>query len=98
LAIKRSAFAVSCSNYPYYIHLRTYADFIVSNKVLCIFVLLVGRFVNAILPFTLGEVVKIFGEGSSRSPWPYLFAYVGLLFLQSGGGLGAIRDVMWFSS
>jgi hypothetical protein len=55
-----------------------------------------GRFLNAVVPFTLGEVVRVFEEHSSRSPWPYLFAYVGLRFLQSGGGLSALNDVMSF--
>lgn len=63
--------------------------------------LVIGRFVNVALPLTLGELLHIFeaqysGTPSSpkpRSPWPYLLAYVGLRFLQSSGGLGALRDV-----
>lgn len=61
-----------------------------------------GRFVNVALPLTLGSLLSIFesqyvGEQPStpqpQSPWPYLIAYVGLRFLQSSGGLGALRDV-----
>ena len=66
--------------------------------------LLIGRFVNVALPLTLGELLNIFetqysGTPSSpmpRSPWPYLLAYVALRFLQSSGGLGALRDVRIF--
>jgi len=35
----------------------------------------------------------VFETTSDRSPWPLLFGYVVLRFLQSGGGLGALRDV-----
>lgn len=60
-------------------------------------ILLTGRLINALVPFTLGEAVKVFEEGSVRSPWPYLFAYVGLRFLQGSGGLNAVRDVSFLS-
>ncbi|KAI0072708.1 hypothetical protein K474DRAFT_338651 [Panus rudis PR-1116 ss-1] len=62
---------------------------------LCVLLVVVGRFVNVLTPFALAEVVKILEEGSQRSPWPYLFAYVGLRFLQANGGLAALRDVLW---
>lgn len=60
---------------------------------MCILLLIVGRFVNFLLPWTLGEVVRMFEAPDGHSPWPYLFAYVGLRFLQSAGGLAALRDV-----
>ena len=68
---------------------------------MCIMILVVGRFVNAALPWTLGALVATlesqYGGGSQspvpRSFWPYLFGYVGLRFLQGSGGLNAIRDV-----
>ncbi|KAF5326125.1 hypothetical protein D9611_000133 [Ephemerocybe angulata] len=66
-----------------------------SIAVICIFILLVGRVVNLALPLTLGELVKILEGSSGRSPWPYLFGYVGLRFLQGSGGLAAIRDALW---
>ena len=56
-------------------------------------ILLIGRVVNLALPLTLGELVKILEGRSDRSPWPFLFGYVGLRFLQGSGGLAAIRDV-----
>jgi quinol-cytochrome oxidoreductase complex cytochrome b subunit len=60
---------------------------------LCILLLIAGRFVNFLLPWSLGELVHVFEKPSEGSPWPFLFAYVGLRFLQSSGGLAALRDV-----
>ena len=60
---------------------------------LCVLLLIVGRVVNFLLPWTLGELVRVFETPSNRSPWLLLFGYVALRFLQSGGGLGALRDV-----
>lgn len=54
----------------------------------------VGRFVNFLVPLAFAEIVRIFEDKSSNaSPWPYLFAYVILRFLQATGGLAALRDV-----
>lgn len=72
---------------------------------ICILVLLIGRIVNVAVPLTLGELLIIletkYGGGSpSPSPtsfWPYLWAYVGLRYLQSSGGLSALRDVSVFT-
>jgi hypothetical protein len=61
--------------------------------VLCIVLVVVGRFVNFLVPLAFAQIVRIFEEGSKVSPWPFLFAYVGLRFLQSSGGLAALRDV-----
>ncbi|CAK5265361.1 unnamed protein product [Mycena citricolor] len=63
--------------------------------VLCIVIVLVGRVVNASIPFALGEMVSIFEGQSSRSIWPVLLVYVGLRFLQGSGGLAALRDYLW---
>ena len=63
----------------------------------CITLVVIGRFVNFLVPLTFAQIVKIFEEGSKESVWPYLFAYVGLRFLQSSGGLAAVRDVCQFS-
>ncbi len=52
-----------------------------------------GRVVNAVMPFALGEVVRILEGNSNRSVWPVLFLYVALRFLQGSGGLAALRDV-----
>ena len=69
-------------------------------KLICILILVVGRIVNAVLPFTLGKLVRVFQRrwssepgASVPSPWPYLVGYVVLRFLQSPGGLSALRDV-----
>ncbi|KAH7915239.1 hypothetical protein BJ138DRAFT_178160 [Hygrophoropsis aurantiaca] len=61
---------------------------------ICVLLLILGRVVNALLPLSLGELVRVFDQGVG-SPWPYLFAYVGLRFLQSGGGISALRDTLW---
>ncbi|KAA1475175.1 hypothetical protein DENSPDRAFT_841913 [Dentipellis sp. KUC8613] len=63
--------------------------------VLCILLLVVGRFVNLAVPLVLAELIAIFEKGDGRSPWPYLLGYVVLRFLQSSGGLGAVRDSLW---
>ncbi|EGN99562.1 hypothetical protein SERLA73DRAFT_88045 [Serpula lacrymans var. lacrymans S7.3] len=62
---------------------------------LCIILLILGRAVNVLLPLSLGELVRTFEDKSGRSPWFYLFGYVGLRFLQSGGGIAALRDSLW---
>ncbi|KAL5524042.1 hypothetical protein ACEPAG_8215 [Sanghuangporus baumii] len=69
---------------------------------LCILVLLVGRLINVALPLTLGKLIDVlenqFGSGAKSSFWPYLLAYVGLRFLQGGGGFGglnALRESLW---
>ncbi|KAJ6495556.1 mitochondrial half-size ABC transporter [Mycena vitilis] len=61
----------------------------------CIILILLGRVVNAGMPFALGEIVRIFEGGSNRSVWPVLFLYVTLRFLQGSGGLAALRDCLW---
>ncbi|CAA7259242.1 unnamed protein product [Cyclocybe aegerita] len=61
----------------------------------CIIILLIGRVVNIAMPITLGALVKILEGGSEDSPWPFLFGYVGLRFLQGSGGLSAVRDALW---
>jgi ATP-binding cassette subfamily B (MDR/TAP) protein 6 len=61
---------------------------------LCIIILLFGRVINLAIPLTLGELIRVFDGRSDRSPWPLLFGYVALRFLQGSGGLAAIRDVI----
>ncbi|KIL68923.1 hypothetical protein M378DRAFT_184787 [Amanita muscaria Koide BX008] len=63
--------------------------------ILCIFILLLGRFVNFAMPLALGRLVLVLEGGEQGSPWPWLFAYVGLRYLQGSGGLSAIRDCLW---
>ncbi|KIY66216.1 mitochondrial half-size ABC transporter [Cylindrobasidium torrendii FP15055 ss-10] len=63
--------------------------------VICLLILVVGRFVNAAVPFILGELVKILQGGSGRSPWSFLGLYVVLRFLQGSGGLAALRESLW---
>ncbi|KAG5646274.1 hypothetical protein DXG03_003870 [Asterophora parasitica] len=62
---------------------------------LCIVILLLGRVINFAMPLTLGQVVRLLQNPTEQSPWPFLFAYVGLRFLQGSGGLAAIRDSLW---
>ena len=56
-------------------------------------ILLLGRIVNLAMPLTLSKLVSILEGKSSQSPWPFLFGYVILRFLQGSGGLSALRDV-----
>ncbi|KAF8054164.1 mitochondrial half-size ABC transporter [Lyophyllum atratum] len=62
---------------------------------LCIVILLLGRVINLAMPLALGQLIRALEKPSEQSPWPYLFAYVGLRFLQGSGGLAAIRDSLW---
>ncbi|KAJ2937028.1 hypothetical protein H1R20_g54, partial [Candolleomyces eurysporus] len=62
---------------------------------ICILILIVGRLVNLALPLTLGKLIKILEGRENLSPWPFLFGYVALRFLQGSGGLAAIRDALW---
>lgn len=62
---------------------------------LCIIILLFGRVINLAIPLTLGELIRVFDGRSELSPWPLLFGYVALRFLQGSGGLAAIRDSLW---
>ncbi|KAI8975885.1 hypothetical protein BD414DRAFT_172105 [Trametes punicea] len=62
---------------------------------LCFVIMVLGRVVNFFVPFVFAQLVRVFEEGSKVSPWPYLGAYVGLRFLQSSGGLNALRDTLW---
>ncbi|KAG6832499.1 hypothetical protein H0H87_001424 [Tephrocybe sp. NHM501043] len=47
------------------------------------------------MPLALGQVVRLLDKPTGQSPWPFLFAYVGLRFLQGSGGLAAVRDSLW---
>lgn len=60
---------------------------------MCIVILILGRVINLAMPLTLGTLVSILEGHSSQSPWPFLFGYVALRFLQGNGGLSALRDV-----
>lgn len=53
----------------------------------------VGRVVNVFLPLTLGKLVGVLEKDDGTSFWPPLLTYVGLRFLQSSGGIAALRDV-----
>ena len=56
-------------------------------------ILMLGRVINFAMPLTHGKLVSILEGQSSQSPWPFLFGYVALRFLQGNGGLSALRDV-----
>jgi ATP-binding cassette subfamily B (MDR/TAP) protein 6 len=62
---------------------------------LCVLILILGRFVNIAVPFLLANLIFIFEEGVTSPPWLYLSGYVGLRFLQSGGGLSALVEFLW---
>ena len=64
-----------------------------SSQLLCVLVLILGRFVNVAVPFIFAYLVSVFEEGVTSPPWLYLFGYVGLRFLQGSGGLAALSDV-----
>jgi hypothetical protein len=69
------------------------------GQLVCALILVLGRFVNFALPLTFGRLVTIFEQYASGgslprpNPWPVLGFYVVLRFLQSSGGLAALRDV-----
>jgi len=60
-----------------------------------VLILIVGRFVNVAVPFLFADLVFVLEQGVTSPPWLFLFGYVGLRFLQSSGGLPAVRDVRW---
>ena len=70
---------------------------------MCILLIVLGRVVNAAVPLTLGELLRVleveYGVGDKppqeprQSFWPLLLAYAGLKFLQGSGGIAAVRDV-----
>ncbi|KAG2153648.1 uncharacterized protein EDB93DRAFT_1248550 [Suillus bovinus] len=69
---------------------------------ICFFILILGRVVNAFLPLVLGALINTFDTPGvtpfpafGSSPWPYLITYVLLRFLASSGGLAAFRDALW---
>ncbi|KZT04683.1 uncharacterized protein LAESUDRAFT_744261 [Laetiporus sulphureus 93-53] len=63
---------------------------------LCVVIVVIGRFVNILVPFVFAELVHMFEEGAyTHMLWMYLFTYVGLRFLQASGGLGALREALW---
>ncbi|KAG9081599.1 hypothetical protein FS749_007546 [Ceratobasidium sp. UAMH 11750] len=64
--------------------------------VICLLIVALGRVVNAVTPFKLSQVVDVFARGEPRDNiWSPLLWYVGLRFLQSSGGLAALRDILW---
>ncbi|KAJ7647506.1 hypothetical protein FB45DRAFT_1100989 [Roridomyces roridus] len=66
-----------------------------SWSAICILIVIVGRVVNAYMPFVLGKVVLILEGESNQSVWFALLLYVLLRFLQGSGGLAALRDCLW---
>lgn len=63
------------------------------SQFLCILLLLLGRLINVAVPMVLAQLISIFDGKVTQSPWPYLFGYAALRFLQGSGGLAALRDV-----
>ncbi|KAG8744457.1 hypothetical protein FRC10_010127 [Ceratobasidium sp. 414] len=63
---------------------------------ICLLIVTLGRVVNAVTPFKLSQVVDVFARDEPREKiWSPLLWYVGLRFLQSSGGLAALRDILW---
>jgi hypothetical protein len=88
--------ALVCSSLPYVtIHYNTklFDTHGIRPQFLCVLVIIVGRFVNAEVPLLFADLVFVFEQGITSPPWLFLFGYVGLRFLQSSGGLSALRDV-----
>ncbi|PFH52007.1 hypothetical protein AMATHDRAFT_57687 [Amanita thiersii Skay4041] len=71
------------------------SSFLQFLAILCIIILLLGRAINLAMPLAVGELIRVFEGKKDSSPWPYLFGYVGLRYLQGSGGLSAIRDCLW---
>ena len=64
--------------------------------VVCAMIVVVGRIVNVLVPRQLGLVVADLTD--DRSPWTNLGIFVGLRFLQGGGGiLNALQSTLWVS-
>jgi len=62
--------------------------------VVCVFILVLQRIVNFMVPLQLGLLVKALGYG--RIPYKEMVWYIVLRALQGGSGvLGAARDVLW---
>jgi ABC-type transport system involved in Fe-S cluster assembly fused permease/ATPase subunit len=56
---------------------------------------MIGRVINLFIPLTLAKLVRVLEAPDGTSPWPYLFFYVAMRFLQGSGGLPAVRDTLW---
>ena len=63
------------------------------SQLLCVLILILGRFVNVAVPFILANLIFVLERGVTGPPWLYLFGYAGLHFLQGSGGLSALVDV-----
>ncbi|KAH9945694.1 hypothetical protein B0H21DRAFT_892116 [Amylocystis lapponica] len=61
----------------------------------CLGLVVVGRLVNVLTPYVFAQLVRMFEAGVTTSLWFYLFAYVGLRFLQGSGGINALREIAW---
>ena len=66
----------------------------------------IERVVKPAIPLCFGKIVDILEkQAGSTAPqseipsfWPYLLAYVGLLFMTRKGGFGTLREVNGLSS
>lgn len=60
----------------------------------CLTLLLVGRYVNLVVPIQLGKVVQ--DLSSYSTPWKHLIIYLALRFFQGSGGLlQVIQNISW---
>ncbi|KAG8709981.1 hypothetical protein FRC09_000368 [Ceratobasidium sp. 395] len=67
-----------------------------SLALISLLIVALGRAVNVATPYKLTEIVDVFANDLGRDRiWSPLFWYVGLRFLQSSGGLAALRDILW---
>src|SRR4051812_34519097 len=62
---------------------------------LCMLLVIAGRFVNVGIPFSLGKVVSNLDgwRNGGPSPWPPLLLYVGLRW--GASALGTFEEVLW---
>lgn len=67
--------------------------------ILCVLLIVVGRFVNALVPQTIGAFVRALTDNQHGdkgvSPWPPLILYVILRSMQSGGLIAFLQNVIW---
>ncbi|TIA73837.1 hypothetical protein E3P91_01325, partial [Wallemia ichthyophaga] len=60
----------------------------------CLVLLLVGRYINLLVPIQLGKVVE--DLSSYSSPWKHLIIYIALRFFQGSGGLlQVVQNIAW---
>ncbi|GAD94718.1 hypothetical protein HCAG_00092 [Paecilomyces variotii No. 5] len=57
--------------------------------------LVVDRVLNVLVPIQLGLITNILSKGSATVPWKEIIIFAALRFLDSSGGISAIRRYLW---